>query len=95
MLPLPDHAAEATEAVRKLLGKSYSYSSENVFVSMWKTFNNCLVRHIDLLLALSPSAARAEDGRARRRSIQFIEDEGDVRFYKDRRGVARAFVKDA
>lgn len=44
-----DHAWEATEAIKPLLGPHYLSSDENMFVSLWKTFRQCRVRP-----ALSP-----------------------------------------
>lgn len=38
-----DNAWEATEALKVVLGEHYVYSTENVFVSLWKNFRDCQV----------------------------------------------------
>lgn len=34
---------EATVHLREVLGESYTFCTENVFVSLWKNFNSCQV----------------------------------------------------
>ncbi|PWN53035.1 hypothetical protein IE53DRAFT_384517 [Violaceomyces palustris] len=55
------NAWEATEALKARLGEHYKKSTENVFVSLWKTVRNC----------------------------KFIEENDQVAFYKNAKGVPK------
>jgi omega-6 fatty acid desaturase (delta-12 desaturase) len=37
------HAQEATEAIKPVLGKYYNYDTRNVFTAMWQDYNVCHV----------------------------------------------------
>ncbi|EOQ98848.1 hypothetical protein E3P92_03562 [Wallemia ichthyophaga] len=54
------NAWKATDALKTYLGPHYNYSDENFFVSLYKTYRDCV----------------------------FVEDQGDIVFYKDSRGRA-------
>lgn len=54
------NAWKATEALKVYLGPHYNYSDENFFISLYKTYRDCV----------------------------FVEDKGDIVFYKDGRGRA-------
>lgn len=42
----PDHAWEANESIKSLLGTHYLSSDENMFRSLWKVFRTCRVRPV-------------------------------------------------
>lgn len=40
-----DHGEEATKALKAKLGEHYHSSTENIWVSLWKTYRTCRVSH--------------------------------------------------
>lgn len=78
------HAWEATEALKTFLGPYYTSTDENMFVSLWKNFGSCRVRSRPL------SSSESQQLTPTRK--QFVEDEGEVVFYKDAYGRAARSV---
>lgn len=86
------HAWDATAALKAKLGSHYLQTDENAWVSLWKVFNECRVccfpfRFFPFYLldvvplhTLKPCSSRF--------MFQFVEDDGDVVFWKNAKGQA-------
>lgn len=82
IISFPDHGAEATQHLKAFIGDHYHFSNKPVFKTLWENYNKCLV---------SRSSSSSVVGRIpdfAPHPPQFVEDEGDVLFYRDKAGRA-------
>lgn len=89
------HAWDATAALKAKLGEYYMQTDENFWVSLWKSYTQCRVCPSFLSPFLKMILSLFEECWCCWSWLQFVEDEGEVVFYKNAKGQAvRRLVMD-
>lgn len=82
------HAWEATEALKAKLGPYYTSDDRNMLVALWQTYKTCRVSLIRFVSSLRCLATKTDSY-----SRKYVDDEGDVVFYRDAYGRAARQVE--